>query len=185
MLGSGDLIINLRSEVPGQWFKIKSNSMIIMQPPSSFVWNLFKSELVILCEMVLIISIGVTASTALGWPVAMLTAMVAYILGNLFHFVHGLFYAGGFELLNYVEQQHLQRAWYYHIGSFITNVMVHILWVIVHLMPDFTRYDPLHFIVRSTDMPLEFVLLDIIWTLACVLPTLAIGYLLLRKQELA
>ncbi len=185
LLGSGDLIINLRSEVPGQWFKIKSNSMIIMQPPSSFVWNLFKSELVILCEMVLIISIGVTASTALGWPVAMLTAMVAYILGNLFHFVHGLFYAGGFELLNYVEQQHLQRAWYYHIGSFITNVMVHILWVIVHLMPDFTRYDPLHFIVRSTDMPLEFVLLDIIWTLACVLPTLAIGYLLLRKQELA
>jgi hypothetical protein len=185
LLGAGDLILNLRSAVPGHWFKVKDDSMIIMQPPSTFIWNLFKSELVILCELVLIISIGVAASTALGWPVAMLTAMVAYILGNLFHFVHGLFQAGGFELLNYVEQGHLKHAWYYNLGSFITNVMVRILWVIVHLLPDFTRYDPLYFIVRSKDMPLEIVLLDVFWTLACILPTLAVGYLLLRKQELA
>jgi hypothetical protein len=63
--------------------------------------------------------------------------------------------------------------------------MVRILWVAVHLMPDFTRYDPLYFIVRSKDMPFTIVLLDGAWTLACILPTLAIGYLLLRKQELA
>ncbi len=185
LLGSGDLIINLRSEVPGQWFKVKADSMLIMQPPSTFIANLFKSELVILCEVALIITIGVAASTVLGWPVAMLTAMVAYILGNLFQFVHGLFYAGGFELLNIVEQNHLKHAWYYHVGSFISNVMVRMLWLIVHLLPDFTRYDPLYFIVRSKDMPLEVVLLDMVWTLACILPTLAIGYMLLRKQELA
>ncbi|MGC9259870.1 MAG: ABC transporter permease [Phycisphaerae bacterium] len=185
LLGSGDLIINLRSAVPGQWFKVKADSMIIMQPPSSFIWNLFKSELVILCEVVLLITIGVAASTALGWPVAMLTAMVAYILGNLFHFVHGLFYAGGFELFDYVQDSRMQHIWYYQVGSFITNVMVRILWVTVHLMPDFTRYDPLYFIVRSQDMPFTIVLLDGAWTLACILPILAIGYLLLRKQELA
>ena len=185
LLGSGDLIINLRSAVPGQWFKVKPDSMIIMQPPSSFIWNLCKSELVIFCEVVLLITIGVTASTALGWPVAMLTAMVAYILGNLFHFVHGLFYAGGFELFDYVQDSRMQHIWYYQAGSFITNVMVRILWVAVHLMPDFTRYDPLYFIVRSKDMPFTIVLLDGAWTLACILPTLAIGYLLLRKQELA
>ncbi len=185
LLEAGDLIINLRSEVPGHWFKVKENSMIIMQPPSSFIWNLFKSEAIIFCEIVLIISIGVTASTALGWPVAMLTAMVAYILGNLFHFVQGLFQSGGLQLFDYVQDNRMKHIWYYQIGSFITNVMVHILWVIVHLMPDFTRYDPLYFIVRSKDMPFEIVFLDIIWTLACVLPTLAIGYLLLRKQELA
>ena len=185
LLGAGDLIINLRSEVPGHWFKVKDDSMIIMQPPSSFIWNLFKSEMVILCEIVLIISIGVTASTALGWPVAMLTAMVAYILGNLFHFVQSLFQSGGLELFDYVQDARMKHVWYYQIGTFITNVMVHILWVTVHLMPDFTRYNSLHFIVRSKDMPFEIVLLDIIWTVACILPTLAIGYLLLRKQELA
>ena len=79
----------------------------------------------------------------------------------------------------------MKHIWYYQIGSFITNVMVRMLWVTVHLMPDFTRYDPLYFIVRSKDMPFGIVLLDIIWTLGCILPTLAIGYLLLRKQELA
>ena len=185
LLEAGDLIINLRSEVPGHWFKVKDNSMIIMQPPSSFIWNLFKSEAIIFCEIVLIISIGVTASTALGWPVAMLTAMVAYILGNLFHFVQSLFQSGGLQLFDYVQDNRMKHIWYYQIGSFITNVMVHVLWVTVHLMPDFTRYDPLYFIVRSKDMPFGIVLMDIIWTLACVLPTLAIGYLLLRKQELA
>ncbi len=185
LLEAGDLIINLRSEVPGHWFKVKDNSMIIMQPPSSFIWNLFKSEAIIFCEIVLIISIGVTASTALGWPVAMLTAMVAYILGNLFHFVQSLFQSGGLQLFDYVQDNRMKHIWYYQIGSFITNVMVRMLWVTVHLMPDFTRYDPLYFIVRSKDMPFGIVLMDIIWTLGCILPTLAIGYLLLRKQELA
>jgi hypothetical protein len=185
LLGAGDLIVNLRSEVPGHWFKVKDDSMIIMQPPSSFIWNLFKSEMVILCEIVLIITIGVTASTAVGWPVAMLTAMVAYILGNLFHFVQSLFQSGGLELFDYVQDNRMKHIWYYKIGSFITNVMVHMLWVTVHLMPDFTRYNPLYFIIRSKDMPFEIVVLDMIWTLGCILPTLAIGYLLLRKQELA
>jgi len=185
LLGAGDLIVNLRSHVPGHWFKVKDDSMIIMQPPSSFIWNLFKSEMVILCEIVLIITIGVTASTAVGWPVAMLTAMVAYILGNLFHFVQSLFQSGGLELFDYVQDNRMKHIWYYKIGSFITNVMVHMLWVTVHLMPDFTRYNPLYFIIRSKDMPFEIVVLDMIWTLGCILPTLAIGYLLLRKQELA
>ena len=135
--------------------------------------------------MALLIVIGVVAGTRLGWPVALLTTMVCYMLGNLFSFIAQLHAANGFELLNYVENNKLQGVWYYQIGSIISAGMTKVLYILVHLLPDFTRFNALHFIVRSLNMPWSILAINIFWTLVCVLPTLALGYLLLRKQELA
>lgn len=181
----GNLIITLVSEVPGHWLKLTPGSVTIVRPASPFIINLLKSELVIFCEVALLIAIGVVAGTRLGWPVALLTTMVCYMLGNLFAFVANLYVANGFELLNYVENKNLQGVWYYQIGSIISAGMTKVLYILVHLLPDFTRFNPLHFIVRSLNMPWQILAINVFWTLVCVLPTLALGYLLLRKQELA
>ena len=185
LLDGSSLVINLSSMIPGHWLKITPASVAIVRPPSPFILNLAKSELVVLCEVTLLIVIGVTAGTCLGWPVALLTTMVCYILGNIVAFVGKLSRQGGFGLLNYVQENRLKGVWYYQIGSLISAVMVKMLNMLVHLLPDFTRFDPLYFIVRSVNMPWTVAATDVFWTLACVLPTLALGYLLLRKQELA
>ena len=63
--------------------------------------------------------------------------------------------------------------------------MVKMLYALVRLMPDFTRFDPLRDIIISRNLPWIVPAADALWTVACALPILALGYLLLRKQELA
>ena len=185
LLTGGSLVIDVRSKNPGHWIKLTQDSVQIVQPSSPFIVNLAKSELVIFCEVVLLVVIGVVSGTRLGWPVAMLTTLTCYILGNLFHFVTQLAQSGGLEITSYYTDMRLKGVWYYEIGSFLTAMLVRVLNMLVHLMPDFRRFDPLTFIKISRNMPWQILVADIGWTLACVLPAIAIGYLLLRKQELA
>ncbi len=103
----------------------------------------------------------------------------------MFAFIAQLHAANGFELLNYMENRNLQGVWYYQLGSMISATMTKVLYILVHMLPDFTRFNSMHFIVRSMNMPWQVLATDVFWTLVCVLPALALGYLLLRKQELA
>jgi ABC-type transport system involved in multi-copper enzyme maturation permease subunit len=185
LLSASNLVIDLRSTVAGHWLTMTQDSVQIMQTPSPFAVNLAKSELVIFMEVVLLITIAVAASTVLGWPVALLVTMVCYLLGNLFEFVTDLASTGGLNIVTAYDAQHLQGVWYYQIGSFISGVLVRMLNMLVHLMPDFTKYDPQQFIVESRDMPWMVLVSNMGWTLAFMLPALALGYLLLRKKELA
>lgn len=185
LLDHSALVINIQSNYPGHWIKLTQNSVQIVRPPSPFIVNLAKSEFIVFCEVVLLVVIGVTASARLGWPVAMLTTMVCYVLGNLFHFVYKLMILGGFGLYGPYIDSKMKGLWYYQIGSFITAVMVKMLYALVRLMPDFTRFDPLRDIIISRNLPWIVPAADALWTVACALPILALGYLLLRKQELA
>ena len=185
LLDASPLVINIQSNYPGHWIKLTQNSVQIVRPPSPFIVNLAKSEFIIFCEVVLLVVIGVTASARLGWPVAMLATMVCYVLGNLFHFVYQLMIQGGFGLYGPYIDSKMKGLWYYQIGSFITAVMVKMLYALVRLMPDFTKFDPLHDIIISRNLPWQVPAVDAGWTLACALPILALGYLLLRRQELA
>ncbi len=184
LLDGSPLIINLSSTIHGHWLKIRTDSVRIMQRPSTFIANLFKTELIVFCEVILLVTIGVVAGTVLGWPVALLTTMVCYILGNLFVFVSQLAKANGFELLNIVEQHRLQGVWYYQLGSFIDGVMVHVLEIFVYLLPNFTRFSPLPYITHSRNMPWLFLAENIFSALISMLPAIAFGYILLRRREL-
>ncbi|MGC8559818.1 MAG: ABC transporter permease [Phycisphaerae bacterium] len=185
LLDGSPLIVNLSSIVHGHWLKIRTNSVRIMQKPSSFMGNLFKTELIVFCEIILLITIGVVSGTALGWPVALLTTMCCYILGNLFHFVSVLAKANGFELLNIVQEHRLQGVWYYQLGSFISGVMVHVLEILVYLLPNFTRFSPLPYITASRNMPWLFLGQNIFAAMISMIPAIAVGYLVMRKRELS
>ncbi len=183
LLDGSSLIINLQSAVPGLWIKLRSNSITLARPPSPFIANLGKSELIIFCETVLLISIGVAAGTCLGWPVALLVTAVCYLLGSILEFIHRMFdqISQGFSFFHGGEH----AAWSAHLGWLIRAVMVRTLYFLVHVVPDFTRFDPTRFIVQSVNMPWAFLGWNLLWTVIFVLPTLALGYLLLRRQELA
>lgn len=185
LLDGSPLIVNISSIVHGHWLKIKTNSVRIMQKPSSFIGNLFKTELIVFCEVILLVTIGVVSGTALGWPVALLTTMCCYILGNLFHFISVLAKANGFELLNLVQQHRLQGVWYYQLGSFISGVMVHILDILVYLLPNFTRFSPLPYITASRNMPWLFLAQNIFAAIISMIPAVAFGYIVMRKRELS
>jgi hypothetical protein len=55
--------------------------------------------------------------------------------------------------------------------------------VLANLMPDFTRYDPTSYIIQSRNIPWS-VMLDHVTMLGLwMIPFVALGYLMIRKQE--
>ncbi len=185
LLDGGNLVINIHSAVPGQWLGLNKDSVRLVLPPSPFILNLFKSEVVIFLEASLLAVIGVTAGIYLGWPVALLVLLTCYILGTVFHFIQRLFHSNGLGIYNYVKASRLKHVWWFQIGSGISEVMSKLLYLLVHLVPNFTKFAPLKYIAASRDMPWSVLLVDVALAALFMLPFLAVGYLLIRRKELA
>ncbi len=97
----GDLVVLITCRTPGHSILMGNNSVRIDQPPSSFLLNLFKSELILFCEAALLAVICVTCSVRLGWPVAMLTSFMCcalWVHGGVCAGTRGERRAGGSEL---------------------------------------------------------------------------------------
>jgi hypothetical protein len=180
-----DLIVDVSCRSPKHWVGVTENSVRLDRTPSFFFLNLLKSEIVIFCECALIILIGVTCSLRLGWPVAMLMTGVCYVLGNVFEFVNNLSHDRGYSLLSAAESQQLQGSFIYNLGNALMSASIHMLEFLVNAMPNFTKFDAVKYIVDSRTMPW----LDLVEALVTLgiyaIPFIAIGYLLIRKQELA
>jgi ABC-type transport system involved in multi-copper enzyme maturation permease subunit len=178
----GDLLVSITCQTWGHGVAFGEESVRIEKPQTAFVLNLFKSELVILLEAVVLIAICVTCSVRVGWPVAMLLSCVCALFGFFVEFIAGLSEGGGLAALNY-RGSGPQSATFQFFDTF-TGGIWKILGVISSFVPNFTIYRPQEFITNLQNIPGEVVLSNVVWTVVFVLPVIAIGYLLFRKQEL-
>lgn len=185
LLPGEDLIIDVRCVTPGHWIGGRYDSLRLEQPPSPFFFNLIKSEFIILCELVLLVAICVASSIRLGGPVAMLMGGVCYLLGNIFQFVRDTAGSSVNSLFNTWDQQQLQGNLLYEGFNFLSAAIIKTVAFLTYLLPNFTRFDPVAYIAESRNIPMVDVGWDLMWVLAYALPFVAIGYLLIRKQELA
>ncbi|MGN6370195.1 MAG: ABC transporter permease [Phycisphaerae bacterium] len=178
----GDLILVLTCPTQGHWIALNEDSVRIDQPPSSFFVNVFKSELIIFCEVALLIVICVAWSVRLGWPVAMFASFTCMIFGFIAEFIAALPNAGGLTALGYTHYG--ERSGIEKFFDAFTEAVWYLLNFIRSLIPDYTRYDSLRFISALRNMPLSTLGSDLLWTIAYAIPFIALGYLLFRKQEL-
>lgn len=185
LVKGADLVVDVRCITPGHWIGGKYDSLRLEQPPSPFFFNLIKSETVILCELILLVAISVACSIRLGGPVAMLMGAMCYLLGSIFQFVRDTAGSSVNMLFNVWDQQQLQGNWLYEIFNALVAAVIKSVAFLTYLLPDFTRFDPVGFITDSRNIPLLTVGWDLLWVVAYALPFVAIGYLLIRKQELA
>ncbi|MCL2648142.1 MAG: ABC transporter permease [Phycisphaerales bacterium] len=179
----GDLVVLLSCRTLGHWIAVNNSALRIESPPSPFLLNLVKSELVLFFEATLLVVICVAASVRLGWPVAMLAAAVCYLLGYARGFITSVLDLGGISALGYMDYSgHPSRG--YAFFDAIFGAIWNILHFIIYLLPDFTRFDYLCEITQLRNMPWSTLALSGGWMLLYCLPFIAIGYLLFRKQEL-
>ena len=173
----GDVVILVMCATPGHWISLNEQAIRIELPQSSFLLNLFKSEAVIFLEITLLVLIGVTCSIRLGWPVAMLMTGLCYMLGNFAEVVADWQSAakvfanpqGNSGILN---MDNLQKGALDFLG------------LLVAIMPDFTRMEPLKYLVDLRDMPWSYLGYEAALVALFSLPFIALGYMLIRKQEL-
>ncbi len=185
LTAGGDLMIDVRCLTPGHWVGCKYDSLRLEQPESLFIVNLFKSELVLFCELLLISVICVACSIRLGGPVAMLMGGVCYLLGNIFEFVRQTAHGGANSLFSVWDQQELKGNILYEAFNILSASIMKTIAFLTYLLPNFTRFDPVAYISDSRNIPWEVIGSDVLWALLYALPFIAVGYLLIRKQELA
>ncbi len=178
----GDLVVVISCQTQGHWIALNEGAMRIDQPPSSFFVNMLKSELIIFCEVALLIVICVAWSVRLGWPVAMFASFTCLIFGFVAEFIASLPNAGGLSALGYTHYG--QTTGVERFFDAFTEAVWYLLGFIRSLIPDYTRYDSLRFITELRNMPLSSLGSDLLWTMAYAIPFIALGYLLFRKQEL-
>ena len=80
----GQVEIILQCASPQQYFGMAQGDMYLRAAEGSFVWNFIKGYLGIWLQVVLVVSLGVTYSTFLSGPVAMV-ATLGTLLGGFFH----------------------------------------------------------------------------------------------------
>jgi hypothetical protein len=177
-----DMYVLLYCETPGHWLGALPTSARIERPASPFLVNLLKSEATIWFEASLLIVVAVACSVRLDWPLAMLASATVVALGFVGNFVASLQEYGGLNALNMSPYGNHGATWRFF------DQLAALTWkslnVIVHLLPDFSRYDSVQFIMELRNRPWIVVGTDLVATAAYVLPVIVLGYLLIRKQEL-
>jgi hypothetical protein len=178
----GDLIILLNCDTPGHWLSMLHDSVRIQQPPSPFLINLLKSELVLFCEASLLVVICVACSVRLGWPVAMLTSITCYFLGWMRGFISEVQELGGMGALGFTNYG--EQSTSYRVADVFLSSVWKLVGVIIALTPDFRRFDAQEFIIQLRNMPWLQLGLDLGWAFLYALPFIGLGYMMIRKQEL-
>ena len=180
-----DVYVELRSMIPGHWLAAVDSSVRLDQANSPFVANLFKSELIIFLEAALLVMVAVTCSIRLGWAVAMLLTATVYLLGNCFAFIREMQDSSLLQMMGLTPGGGGEPGMLYRIVDGMMALMFKILNTLAYMVPDFSRFDPTSFIVDSRNIPwlvmLEHAAMIGLWIIPCV----AVGYLMIRKQELA
>jgi ABC-type transport system involved in multi-copper enzyme maturation permease subunit len=182
-LEGGSFDVMLRGLVDNQWLGVSPTSVAIVAADQSFIFNLFKSLLLLWLLSVLVVIIAVFCSTFLSWPIAVVCTLLILLghwgvmeLGDALR--PGLGHAITQEFK--VEDTGAQ----YTLSSFI-ETLAWILRGTSNLLPDVSQFPVTDYIESGISIPIAAIG-GALGVLCCYgLPMLVLGYVILRKKEVA
>jgi hypothetical protein len=193
---NGQVEIILHCAAPQQYFGMAQGDLYLRAAEGSFAWNFVKGYLSIWLQVVLVVTLGVTYSTFLSGPVAMV-ATLGTLLGGFFHdFMYRLAtnqtYGGGAieSIIRILTQQNMTSELEPGLRSTIAQgadqVIAVFLRMLTAILPDFQRFSFSEFVASGFSIPGDSMLLSYACrTLAFVLPVFVVGYLCLKNREVA
>jgi hypothetical protein len=195
LVHGGKLKVHLICLDPGQYVGMARPDLFIRLPDYQFWVGYTKALGGIWLLMVLVVTLGVTASTFLKGPVATLLTFVVIILGSSFHeflekLVTGKVDSAGtlesaYRLVNHQNPRTAIAPRGKEIMDVTDNVLKSGLWVVHKIVPNFDNYKVVPYVANGFDVPWNSALLPaLLTTLGFLLPCLFIGYLSLALREL-
>ena len=179
-----------------QYYGFAQPDLYLRLPDASPLWNYVKAQLGIWVQMVLVISIGVTASTLLNGPVAVLFTVSFILLGFFKEFfvsvATGKQVGGGpiESLVRLVTQKNQTTG--LESGGFAVQLMEWIDWVLkqamlslAQVLPDFRSFSTVDYVAYGFNIPTNQIAQDLTVTAAYVVGLFVIGYFCLRTREVA
>jgi len=205
----GRIEVILRCEKGGQFFGAAQADMYFHARDASFALNFIKGYVGIWIQMVLLIGIGVTLSTFLSAPIALLTTFVVLIIG-----LWGVAFMSNLGASQFMPMDELKAkeeyVWgggpveaFYRLlrqqnvtselepGTRTTvmkttdQVLGYQLYGMARVFPEFGRFSFADRVACGFDIPAEKILVGFCRLLGYLVPLLMAGYLFLKLREVA
>lgn len=192
---NGQLEIRIQCLEGGQYFGFAQPDLYLRLPDKSPVVNYLKVYLSIWVQMVIVIAIGVTASTLLSGPVAMLFTTAFIVLGFFRPFfvgvAEGTEYGGGpvESFYRLITQKNIITNLDDNMLTTVIKaadwVFTTFMWTLAQVLPDFSALSTIAFAAYGFDVPADRVYQDLTMCAAYVVGLSIVGYFLLRTREVA
>ena len=201
---TGQLEIRVQCLERGQYYGFAQPDCYIRLPDASPIFNYVKVYSSIWVQMVIVIGIGVVASSILSGPVAMLFTVSFILLGFFRDFFVGIaagedyeyygvakVYGGGPVESAYrmATQKNVMTDLDPGVGTSIINTIDFVLQKLMlgvsQVLPDFSSFSTVQFAAFGFDVPTEKVGADLTICLAYMFGLALVGYFLLRTREVA
>jgi hypothetical protein len=199
LVHEGSLEVIVRCDDRAQYFGMAQSDVYIEAPNASFPWNFAKAYIAFWLQVVIVICLGVTFSTFLSTPVAILGTVSAVLLGFFGSFVRDLWSGEAFgggpieALIRLVNQDNLVKPLEFGTGDtgvqvvkFLDNILVAMMNVLSGILPDFSGLGrAAEYVAFNFNFYDQLLARQCLTTFVYVTAIAIIGYFFLRTREIA
>ncbi len=193
----GRLEVEIRCVEPAQYFGVAQADVYLRPADSTFALNFAKAYLSIWLQMLLVTCLGVTLSTFLSGPVAMMATVSAVGMGFFGQFIrdvaNGVAEGGGpiESTIRILTQQNVMTELdgmstvVAQIIQGMDAVLMRMLQAATYALPDFTRFDTVMFVADGYNIFPALVAQQVTMALVYFLVVTIVGYFCLKSREIA
>jgi hypothetical protein len=196
LVDNGKVEVELRCVDPAQYFGVAEPDVYLRPGDASFEMNFVKAYLSIWLQMMLVTAFGVTFSTFLSGPVALMASLSAIVLGMFGQFVRdiatGAAYGGGpiESFIRIITQQNVMtdmeiNAILNKIIKGLDGVLMHLMQAATYILPDYTRFDTTEFVASGYNIFGSLVGEQLVMALVYFTVVSIAGYFFLKTREIA
>ena len=168
----------------GQWIGMSPTSVQLISAEHSFVFNLFKSLLLLWLFSILVVVVAIFSSTFLSWPIAIILTLVI-LLGHW-----------GVEQLGDALNPGVGRSVATDLGfgrdaaqsqviSTSVDSLAKMLTAVSNVLPDLSKFPVMDDITRGVSIPPRHVMESLTVLLYYGLPMLVLSFVILKNKEVA
>ncbi len=195
LVADGKTEIILKCLMPAQFFGVAQADLYIRARDAWFELNFLKGYAGIWLQMVLVIGLGVTFSTFLSGPVAMIATAGAlvggFFSGFMYRLATGQTYGGGpvESLIRLVTQMNviteLEASPRTTAAKMIDVLLSGPLWAMSKILPPFPEFSCSKYVAYGFDFSWQMMAANAFWALGFLIPVFVAGYLFLKTREVA
>jgi hypothetical protein len=183
-VAGGDFNVYVRGMDAGQWIGMTRSSVQFIAAEHSFIFNLFKSLLILWLYSVLVVVVAVFSSTFLSWPIAIVLTLVILLghwgvdeLGDALNPGVGRSVAQDLGFNSDPARAHMVSA--------SVEALARSLTLLSSVLPDLSKFPVMDDITRGVSIPMRNLLGSIGVLLSYGLPMLVLSFIIFKNKEVA
>jgi hypothetical protein len=196
LVSNGKVEVEIRCVDPAQYFGVAEPDVYLRPGDAPFELNFFKAYLSIWLQMLLVTAFGVTFSTFLSGPVALMASISAIVLGFFGQFVRdiatGVQYGGGpiESFIRMITQMNVMtdleiNAVLSKIIKVMDGALMHLLQAATYVLPDYTQFDTTEFVADGYNIFGAVVAEQLTMAIVYFTVVSIVGYFFLKTREIA